>query len=55
MFVCVVCRYGAWLPSIDDCPTEMALTMQLFRKTVGGKVSINPTLASSLFNQNSTI
>ncbi|CAM6048869.1 unnamed protein product [Sphagnum compactum] len=30
-------EYGAWLPSIDDCPTEMALTMQLFRKTVGGK------------------
>lgn len=32
-------RYGAWLPVIEECPTDMALTMQCLRKSAAGKVS----------------
>jgi hypothetical protein len=32
-------RYGAWAPSIEECPKEMASTMLHLRDTAAGKVS----------------
>jgi glutathione S-transferase len=30
-------QYGAWLPVIEECPTDMAKTMQCLRKSTAGK------------------